>query len=256
MRKSVSTGLAVLPGSSTASNKLIDLRDCEDDEFQRIYHEMVAIRWQMQSPVAKLLIGIKRFRLEEEIRIPWAKPWEWPWPILSAGLQPGMRVLDAGCGSSPLLAYLARRGLDCYGVDKGTGMGKRDHLLRLLGLRRQWGYFQHARWVRRPIRISREGIEDMSFPDESFDRVFCISVLEHLSENDWPIAMREMARVLRPSGRLVLTMDLWPFEQPWDCEQLVAEGGLRLVGERPDYSIPKEVRHSHTYDIVGMVLEK
>jgi SAM-dependent methyltransferase len=48
-----------------------------------------------------------------------------------------------------------------------------------------------------------QDIENMTFADASFDAVLCIQVLEHVA--DPFAAARELARVLRPDGRLLLT---------------------------------------------------
>jgi SAM-dependent methyltransferase len=51
-------------------------------------------------------------------------------------------------------------------------------------------------------------MRDLSpFSDNSFDAVVCCSVLEHLTRDDQEIALREMARVLRPGGLVGLTFD-------------------------------------------------
>jgi len=42
----------------------------------------------------------------------------------------------------------------------------------------------------------------LPFPDRSFDIVTCVAVLTFVSDAD--VAIREMARVLRPAGRLVI----------------------------------------------------
>jgi 2-polyprenyl-3-methyl-5-hydroxy-6-metoxy-1,4-benzoquinol methylase len=48
-----------------------------------------------------------------------------------------------------------------------------------------------------------QDIQNMTFADASFDAVLCIEVLEHVA-NPFATA-RELARVLRPNGRLLLT---------------------------------------------------
>jgi ubiquinone/menaquinone biosynthesis C-methylase UbiE len=50
------------------------------------------------------------------------------------------------------------------------------------------------------------GAEHLPFPDCSFDYVTCTEVIEHLPTDLRRRAFREMRRVLRPSGRLILTV--------------------------------------------------
>jgi ubiquinone/menaquinone biosynthesis C-methylase UbiE len=52
------------------------------------------------------------------------------------------------------------------------------------------------------------GIDKMPVPDNSIDTVYCISVLEHIKLKVVKEVMKEFHRVLKPGGRLVLTMDL------------------------------------------------
>jgi len=48
--------------------------------------------------------------------------------------------------------------------------------------------------------------ERIPFSNESFNIVTCLEVLEHLPANLRSLAFQEMHRVLRPSGRLILTV--------------------------------------------------
>ena len=100
----------------------------------------------------------------------------------------GRRVLDAGCGDGALVLAAAVRGADVTGIDPDPAM--------LAAAR--------SRVTKAGVRATfLEGrVERLPFPDGSFDVVASITVLCFVP--DAVGAVREMARVLRPGGRLVL----------------------------------------------------
>jgi SAM-dependent methyltransferase len=69
-----------------------------------------------------------------------------------------------------------------------------------------------ARWrVLDPdLDLRVEDARALSFPDESFDAVACVSVIEHVPADGDAVAMAEMWRVLRPGGVLHLTTNVGP----------------------------------------------
>jgi ubiquinone/menaquinone biosynthesis C-methylase UbiE len=77
-----------------------------------------------------------------------------------------------------------------------------------------------AKWNKVEVKYGLGDAIKLQFEDNSFDRVLCISVLEHLEEekiddkyvnyhkqNLDVIAIADMLRVLRPGGLLILTFD-------------------------------------------------
>jgi 2-polyprenyl-3-methyl-5-hydroxy-6-metoxy-1,4-benzoquinol methylase len=100
----------------------------------------------------------------------------------------GIRLLDIGCGDGALIRAAAARGAVVTGVDADPAM--------LAAARR--------RMARAGLEATlREGrVEGLPFPDASFDVVASVTVLCFVG--DAGCAVREMARVLRPGGRLVL----------------------------------------------------
>ncbi len=98
---------------------------------------------------------------------------------------PAHRILDVGCGTGLNFPKLPSH---VVGVDPSEG------LLRI------------AR--RRAKRLAMGTGQSLPFANESFDRVLSTYVLTTVP--DWPRALHEMARVLRPGGRLVLTDDRLP----------------------------------------------
>jgi SAM-dependent methyltransferase len=54
-----------------------------------------------------------------------------------------------------------------------------------------------------------DAVRGLPFADNSVDTIFCCSVLEHVT--DPPAAMAEFARVLRPNGRVILSIPFMYF---------------------------------------------
>ena len=108
--------------------------------------------------------------------------------VTFAGDVAGARVLDAGCGDGLLACSLAERGAHIFGLDADRRM--------LVAAA--------ARARRRDVRATFvEGrLERLPFPDDAFDVVAAVTVLCFVS--DASVAVREIARVLRPGGRLVI----------------------------------------------------
>jgi len=100
----------------------------------------------------------------------------------------GRRVLDTGCGDGVLVCAAASRGAEVTGIDPDPAM---------LDVAR-------SRTTKAGVRATflKGRVERLPFPDASFDVVASITVLCFVP--DATGAVREMARVLRPGGRLVL----------------------------------------------------
>jgi ubiquinone/menaquinone biosynthesis C-methylase UbiE len=100
----------------------------------------------------------------------------------------GERVLDAGTGSGNLAAALARPGVDLVGIDFC------EPAFELARRKAPSAHFQFGDLTR-----------PLAFPDASFDHVACSAVLHVLSAEEQRFALGELARVLRPGGRFVVT---------------------------------------------------
>ncbi|MCW3016021.1 MAG: hypothetical protein JWO02_3113 [Solirubrobacterales bacterium] len=98
------------------------------------------------------------------------------------------RLLDAGCGSGRTLDELQR-----YGSVSGVDLS--PDAVRLARAR---GH--------RDVRIGR--IERLDFGDATFDLVTCLDVIEHTPDDR--AALRELRRVTRPGGMIVLTVPAHP----------------------------------------------
>jgi SAM-dependent methyltransferase len=133
--------------------------------------------------------------------------YERPAMLALAGDVAGRRILDAGCGSGPLFATLRDRGAIVTGIDRSAGM------LELARRRLGDDADLHVAELGRPLR----------FRDDTFDDVTASLVLHYLE--DWGPALAELRRVLKPGGRLIVSVN-HPFaENLWHRE----------AGLKPDY---------------------
>ena len=58
------------------------------------------------------------------------------------------------------------------------------------------------------IKYYPDSIAKLHFNDNFFDKIYCISVIEHLPEKIAYKGMNEMARVLKKGGLMIITLDL------------------------------------------------
>lgn len=105
--------------------------------------------------------------------------------MIESKLPKGSKILDVGCGTGHLAAELARRGYDTWGTDLSAGM------------------IDYARANYNAERYQVGDIERIPFPDNTFDGIVCLGVVEYLASDD--AALKEMHRVLRPGGYSVIT---------------------------------------------------
>lgn len=118
--------------------------------------------------------------------------------LLKGRFVPGMRLLDAGCGSGRNLHYFLRNGYDICGVDESEeAIAQTRRLASALG--QQSSVESSGEGPSNNFRV--EPVDRMSFPDSSFDVVLSSAVLHFArDERQWHAMMNEMWRVLKPGG--------------------------------------------------------
>ena len=110
--------------------------------------------------------------------------------LLKGRLTPGMRILDAGCGSGRNLPYFLRHGFDVCAVDEAPSAVAQ---VRALAAELAPGL--------PPTNFRAEALEALSFSDADFDAVIASAVLHFARDGGHFEAMvRELWRVLRPGG--------------------------------------------------------
>jgi ubiquinone/menaquinone biosynthesis C-methylase UbiE len=141
------------------------------DELRKLYEARAAQQYAEPQPLPDPTIDRKFARICELVR----------------ARLPCEAFLDAGCGDGRYLAALAgelpsrRAGVDLSGRILETARARVDADFR------------------------QASLESLPFSDEEFDLVLCSQVIEHVPDAD--AAARELARVLRPGGTLIMSTD-------------------------------------------------
>lgn len=130
----------------------------------------------------------------------------------AAGLSPGPRVLEIGCGKGSLAVALVRAlqdvpGLDYLGIDPGGSPGRRFAAVRTLG-----------RVPDRPVAFRQARSADvLTEGDARFDLVLVVDVLHHAPQDQRGPVLRDAGRLVAPGGHVVVVdwargrtwADLW-----------------------------------------------
>jgi len=109
-------------------------------------------------------------------------------------VQPGHRLLDAGCGEGRHCFGAMSRGATVVGLDLDF-----DSIRNPSKNLRERGEEQN----RMGAMLQGDAFH-LPFADESFDRIICSEVMEHV--HDYRGAVRELARVAKPGARVAVTI--------------------------------------------------
>lgn len=119
-------------------------------------------------------------------------------------LQPGLRVLDVGCGTGTLAVLLAEKGMAVTGIDIAPPM-----------LRQAADRVQAAGLGER-VTLRELGAVDLdtAFDDGSFDAVVSTLTFSELSEDEIDYVLAQCLRIVRPGGRLLVADEVLPESLP------------------------------------------
>ncbi len=124
---------------------------------------------------------------------------------------PGRSVLEVGCGEGALLGWLRRRGATAFGLEVEAAR------------------LQRARAALGPAGLAAGVGEALPFPDAVLDAVLYHNSFHHVPRHRQTEALVEAARVLRPTGRLLVLEPLAEDEYFELMRPLEDETGIRAA---------------------------
>lgn len=168
---------------------------CPDEEILR---ELAS--YDMRSPdcvtLVKDQLGYNLFEIPRSIAsFHWSRQYEYAWAILNSNLKKTDICLDAGGGFSSFKYALATRTEKVISIDLDLeSIGKSIITTRKLG----FNNIEHYKY----------SIDEYQ-PDFKFDKIYCLSVLEHISSPEIRLkCMANLLRLLKPDGILLMTLDI------------------------------------------------
>ena len=100
------------------------------------------------------------------------------------------RILDVGYGGGTFIPTLSKLGKRIYGIDTMPYPQKVKQILKKEGIK--------------GVDLKVGSIFKTNYKDNFFDRITCVSVLEHFRGDEINRAVREMYRILKPGGYIVI----------------------------------------------------
>lgn len=132
----------------------------------------------------------------------------------------GRLVLDAGCGTGRATAVLAARGARVVALDLGLNLTA----------------YTKARYPCRPVTGS---LLELPFGGETFDVVLSSEAIEHTP--DPALCVRELSRVLKAGGHLVLSTPNWLWQLP---TRIASRLKLRPYDGLENFMSPRALRRA------------
>lgn len=121
---------------------------------------------------------------------------------LSGQLQTTLRLLDYGCGDGKYFQHLVSiRGLSAENVHGVEVSSRRVQRCQEMG----WA---NARLI--------EGAGPLPYKDASFDIVNMMEVIEHIPDEQGARTVRDLRRILRPGGMLLISTPNYPIKRFYD----------------------------------------
>ncbi|NIK77255.1 SAM-dependent methyltransferase [Paenibacillus castaneae] len=171
----------------------------------------------------------------------WSRPYEYEW--CRTLVSPEDVALDAACGiSHPLKFYLGGVCAEVYACDFDARINSwhtmQQEIINDIGEDALHAIVSHNGWSK--VRYAHASITDLPYEDDTFDIIFCVSVLEHLNHVDQDLCLKEFARTVKPGGRIALTFD-YPTVDLQQLKRSAESAGLAFANEFDDILVQNAI---------------
>ena len=181
-------------------NKPFELKDMKEIKESKVAQELKELVDELtrENLVTTAMGNLSQTNLTEILKYEFTlnpeKLWSYVRIVEFCQIKPRMRVLDGGGGLSPLVFYLGKKGVEIFVLDLQKDLIENT---KKVAKKKGWGN----------IKAIQGDIAQIPFPENYFDVVYSISVLQNLPHKIKTKAVKEMARVLKPGGILGLVFD-------------------------------------------------
>lgn len=109
-------------------------------------------------------------------------------------IKPGMHVLDIGCGRGELVLYAVKKGASAVGIDYSKDAIRLANRL----------YLNQPKSIQEKMRFLEMDAKKLEFDNDMFDLIILTDVVEHLYPEELDMVFREIKRVLKNGGIVVM----------------------------------------------------
>jgi ubiquinone/menaquinone biosynthesis C-methylase UbiE len=196
----------------------------------------------------------------------WSRFYEYPWASQFVNREDV--VLDAASGiCHPLKFYLMNVARETHACDIDPRILQPDKILE--DVEESFGADAKKKLSERHLKniyYSQASLTNLPYPDKKFDKIFCISVLEHLpdyfnkhanlwgarnllfsAKRDIYYSLKEFKRTLKDDGLLILTFD-YPSINLKYLSRIMTDIGMSFMGN-VSFDLPEDALYSRVYDL-------
>jgi 2-polyprenyl-3-methyl-5-hydroxy-6-metoxy-1,4-benzoquinol methylase len=128
---------------------------------------------------------------------------EYPWAFFSTSIKKDLNVLDIGGGLCGFQFVLAKNGCKVINIDPGTYEDRFKWLCTQESIRILNNIFSTN------VTLLNTTLDKANIECNSVDRIFALSILEHLSKKEIKNIMDSAYNLLKPGGYFIITLDLF-----------------------------------------------